>query len=74
SKVSFKDVDTDITGDQAGERFTLTGLDPARSNLVGGGSFGFKVDSWSLNVNFDWIHGNNGMTQKIGTLNFVVRL
>lgn len=74
SDVSFKDIDTELTGDQAGERFTLTGLDPARSNLVGGASFGFKTDGWSLNASFDLVHGNNGMTQKIGTLNFMVRL
>lgn len=74
SDVAFKDVDTKLAGTQAGERFTLTGLDPAQSNLVGGASFGFKTDGWSLNASFDLVHGNNGMTQKIGTLNFQVRL
>lgn len=74
SRVSFKDINTDVSGSQRGSTFTLYGLDPSRGNLVGGAGFGFNTGSWSLGVSADIIRGSNGVQEKAGTLNFVARL
>lgn len=71
--VAFKDVNTDVTGSQHGTRFQLSGLNPSKNNLVGGGSIGTQGDGWSVNLNLDYLRGDNGLTQEVGTFNFLVK-
>jgi hypothetical protein len=74
AKVAFKDVNSDLDGSQQGDAFTLMGPDPARSNILAGGTMGVNGGSWSLNLGFDFVKGDRGLVEQIGTFNFVVRL
>lgn len=74
AKVAFKDIDSDLSGDQPGQLFTLYGADPARGNMLAGASFGANAGSWMFNFGLDLVKGNHGLTEQVGTFNFVARL
>ena len=54
--------------------FQLTGPDPARGNIVGGGSLAVTTGSWSLGLGYDFQRGTNGNFNQQGMLTLVGRI
>lgn len=57
-----------------GNVMTFVGPDPDSGNAVAGLTLGAGTDTWSLNVNYDWIRGNNGSTTQVGILTLLGRI
>ncbi|MBV9062845.1 MAG: autotransporter domain-containing protein [Alphaproteobacteria bacterium] len=57
-----------------GTQFTLTGPDPAKGNIVLGGSIAATTGAWSVGLNYDYLRGNNGAVSQVGGLTLVGRI
>lgn len=66
-KVAFAYADTSGATATAGEKFTITGPDPAQGNLVLGGSLSVSTGTWALGAHYDFIRGTNGAVEQVGT-------
>jgi hypothetical protein len=73
-KAAFKDIDASTSGNQTGTPFSMTGPDPARGNFVIGSSLGATTKDWSLNFHFDFVRGDNGAFEEVGTVNLIGRI
>lgn len=73
-KAAFKDINADLSGNQHGDWFTLTGPGAAQGGVVLGSSLGFTSDAWSLNLNYDYVRGGNNNIVQALTLNLVGRI
>lgn len=67
---------SNVTGNSvgAGDTFELRGPDPAKGNLVLGGTIAATTDTWTLGLNFDFVKGGNGVFQQTATVNIVGRI
>jgi uncharacterized protein with beta-barrel porin domain len=57
-----------------GNQFTLTGPDPERSDVVAGGGLAVTTGSWSLGLNYNYIHGTGGAVSQTGVITLVGRI
>lgn len=57
-----------------GTDFSLTGPDPAKGNLVLGGSLATTTGAWSVGVNYDYVRGDQGSVSQEGTITLVGRI
>jgi hypothetical protein len=57
-----------------GTDFTLTGPDPAKGNMVFGGSLAATTGAWSIGVHYDYLRGNDGSISQAGTITLVGRI
>jgi hypothetical protein len=73
-KAAFAYADTSGGTAVPGTQFTITGPDPARGNVVLGGSLSSTTDAWTLGFNFDFVRGNNGTLEQVGTINLLGRI
>jgi hypothetical protein len=71
---AFKDLDPNTSGNQTGTWFSLTGPDPNKGAFVAGGSLGATSGDWSINMHFDFLRGDDGMLEEVGTVNLIGRL
>ena len=56
--------------------FSITGPDPARANLVGGGGIAITTGAWSIGLSYDYQRGvgGTGGTNQTGLLTLVGRI
>jgi hypothetical protein len=55
-------------------RFTLTGPDPEKGDIVGGAGISALAGSWSLSLNYDWVRGGHGSTSQVATFSMLGRI
>ena len=73
-KIAFAYADTSGAYAKPGTQFTITGPDPAKGNLVLGGSLAATTEAWSLGAHFDFLRGSNGSVEQVGTLSIVGKI
>ncbi|HEX3664059.1 MAG TPA: autotransporter domain-containing protein [Rhizomicrobium sp.] len=57
-----------------GTDFSLTGPDPAKGNVVLGGSLSATTGAWSIGLHYDYLRGDDKSVSQAGTITLVGRI
>jgi hypothetical protein len=73
-RAQFADIDSNTSGLQSGDIFTIKGPDPSRGNFVGGLNLNATTDNWTIGLSYDFVRGDNNATEQTGVISLLGRI